>query len=198
MFQIDDTIVSSEVVDTFFCCDLDACGGACCIEGESGAPLLESEKEAICMAYPMVESYLPKANKEYIERNGLMYYDEDGDLVTNIIKGRECVFTCTESNGSCRCAFEKAYSEGRNKVFYKPISCYLYPIRLTQYKDFVAVNYHKWQICDGALRKGKREGVRLYKFVKKPLIRAFGEEWYEQLDRMAEEYLEQQAEGEKR
>ena len=189
MIEVEDTIISRDVIETFFCCDLDACGGACCIEGESGAPVLESEKEAVCMAYPLVEHLIPEKNKQYIESKGLMYYDDDNDLVTNIIGGRECVFTCYESNGSCRCAFEKGFSTGVNEVFYKPISCHLYPIRLTQYRDFIAVNYHRWEICEAARTKGEQLGLRLYKFLREPLIKAFGEAWYEKLEHEAELYL---------
>lgn len=190
MIEIENTIVSTEVIETFFCCDLEKCGGACCIEGESGAPLLEVEKDLICQAYPLVEHLLPQKNKDYIAEHGLMYYDGDGDLVTNIIEGGECVFTCPEKGGSCRCAFEKEYNEGKNDIFYKPISCHLYPIRLTQYTDFIAVNYHRWiPICEPARALGKQLGLRLYKFLKEPLIRAFGEEWYEKLEQEAEAYL---------
>lgn len=192
MFHIQDTIVSRDLADVFFCCDLEACKGACCIEGESGAPLLEAEREAICKAFPLVQHLLPQQNRAYIEQHGLMYYDQDDDLVTQIIHGRECVFTCFEKDGSCRCAFEKGFSQGCNPVFYKPISCHLYPIRLTKYKDFIAVNYHHWPICNAALVKGKQEGIRLYKFVKGPLIRAFGEQWHNELDKEIQQYLQQQ------
>ncbi|MDO4695252.1 DUF3109 family protein [Porphyromonas sp.] len=191
MIEIDDTIVSTEIIETFFCCDLEKCKGACCIEGESGAPLLDVEKDLICQAYPLIEHLLPEKNKEYIGQHGLMYYDGDGDLVTNIIRGGECVFTCIEKDGSCRCAFEKEYNEGNNNnIFYKPISCHLYPIRLTKYKDFIAVNYHRWKpICEPARELGKKLGIRLYEFVKDPLIRAFGEEWFRKLEIETERYL---------
>lgn len=190
MIEIENTIVSTEVIETYFCCDLEQCKGICCIEGESGAPLLEVERDLICQTYPTIQHLLPLKNIDYIERKGLMYYDEDGDLVTNIIDGGECVFTCTEKDGSCRCAFEKEYNEGKNETFYKPISCHLYPIRLTQYSDFIAVNYHRWSpICEPARTLGKKLGIRLYQFVKEPLIRAFGTEWYEKLEKEATSYL---------
>lgn len=190
MIVIDDAIVSFDVIETFFCCDLEQCKGACCIEGESGAPLLEIEAPLIEEAYPQVQHLLPPKNLDYIANTGLYYTDSDGDLVTNIIDGRECVFTCTESDGSCRCAFEKEYNEGHNRTIYKPISCHLYPIRLTQYRDFIAVNYHRWQpICEPARALGERLGIRLYQFVKEPLIRAFGEEWYDKLTLAAEHHL---------
>lgn len=193
MIEIDDTVISRDVIETYFCCDLEKCGGVCCIEGESGAPLLEIEKDLVCRSFPLVQHHLPKKNIEYIERFGLMYYDSDGDLVTNIINGQECVFTCSEKPGECRCAFEKEYNEGANNIFYKPISCHLYPIRLTYYKDFIAVNYHRWQpICEPARALGKQLGLRLYQFLKEPLIRAFGEEWYEKLERIADKYLQEQ------
>lgn len=119
-----------------------------------------------------------------------MYTDMDGDLVTNIIEGGRCVFTCSEPDGSCRCAFEKSYTEGRNALFYKPISCHLYPIRMSRVGDSIALNYHRWQpICEPARALGRKLGLRVYQFVKEPLIRAFGEEWYAKLERVADEYL---------
>lgn len=192
MFEIEETIVSRDVVDVYFACDIEACRGACCVEGESGAPVLPCEKDAICEAFPLVEPLLPKRSMAYIESNGLMYYDDDDDLVTQIVDGRECVFACFERDGSCRCSFEKAHTQGANDIFLKPISCHLYPIRLTKYKNFIAVNYHRWAICEAARERGKREGIRLYQFVKEPLIRAFGEEWYEKLDQEAMEYIRRQ------
>ena len=194
MFHIEDTVVSREVADVYFCCDLEACGGACCVEGDAGAPVLEVEKDPILQALPLVEHLLPQTNREYMAEHGLLYYDDDDELVTQIIRGRECVFTCREEDGSCRCAFEKGYTEGVNPLFYKPISCHLYPIRLTKYRDFIAVNYHKWQICEPALRKGRKLGIRLYRFLKNPLVRAFGEEWYDKLEKEVEIYISQEQE----
>lgn len=190
MIIVDDVIVSSDVLETYFECDLEACKGACCIEGESGAPLLEVEEGLICQAFSKVEPYLSDKNRAYIEEKGLMYTDSDGDMVTNIIEGRECVFTTFEADGSTRCAFEKAYSEGKNDIIYKPISCHLFPVRVQQLRTGQALNYVRWRpICEPARLKGERNGVRLYRFLEAPLIRAFGEEWYEELLEKAEAYF---------
>lgn len=199
MVIIDDIIVSTDVLETYFECDLEACKGACCIEGESGAPILEVEESLICQAYPCIESYLSDENKSYIEQHGLMYTDLDGEMVTNIIKGRECVFTTFEEDGSARCAFEKAYSEGNNDILYKPISCHLFPIRIQQLHSGQALNYFRWKpICEPAREKGRRNGTRLYQFLKEPLIRAYGEEWYGKLLEQAEEYFRDKEERSER
>lgn len=193
MIVVDDVLVSSEVLETYFVCDLEACKGACCIEGESGAPLIDQEMEPLCQAVPHIVEYLPQSNQEYMEEHGLMYQDSDGDMVTQIIEDERCVFTCFEKDGSARCAFEKAYSEGKNDLFYKPISCHLFPIRVSVLSDGRhALNYSRWYpICEPARALGKREGVRVYQFLKDPLIRAYGEEWYDKLVEQATLYLEQ-------
>lgn len=189
---VGEVMLSSEIVDTYFCCDLSACGGACCIEGESGAPVLDQEQGVVCEAYPLIEHYLDEESRSYIESSGLMYTDMDGDLVTNIIDGGRCVFTTMSGDGSCRCAFEKGYSEGVNDIFYKPLSCHLYPIRMSMVGDSIALNYHRWTpICEPARALGEKVGLRLYQFVREPLIRAFGEEWYDELVEVAERYLEE-------
>lgn len=192
IFEVGDKLVSSEIFDTFFTCDLDACKGACCIEGESGAPVDESEVEHLCAAFSSIESYLPASNREYIEDHGAMYIDVDGDNVTQIVDGGRCVFTCFEKDGSARCAFEKSYSLGDNRLFYKPISCHLFPIRVTRLRDGrEALNYYRWTpICEPARLLGKKLGVRVYQFLKEPLIRAYGNEWYEKLVEQAVLYLE--------
>ena len=128
---------------------------------------------------------LYEKSKEIIKLQGVSYEDEDGDEVTSIVNGCECVFTYFE-DGICKCAIEKAYKAGKID-FYKPISCHLYPIRLEKYKDFTAVNYHKWSVCNCAWDLGKKKGLPVYKFLKEPLIRKFGVEWYEQLEIAAEE-----------
>lgn len=191
MFQIGDAVVGIDVIEKKFICDLSKCKGSCCVEGDAGAPVLDSEVNIIKQVVPVVWNDLSKDAQEEITKNGPVYTDEDGDVVTSIIDGKDCVFTYYDENGLCKCAIEKAYREGKTD-FYKPISCHLYPIRLQKYRDFIAVNYHRWQICDGALALGKKEGVHVYQFLKEPLIRAFGEEWYEELSLVASEYLKQQ------
>ena len=119
------------------------------------------------------------------------YIDEEGDLVTSIVDGKNCVFTCYGAGGMCHCAIEKAFREGRIKDFRKPASCYLYPVRITNYPSFTAVNYHRWKICKAAEVLGKKENLRLYKFLKEPLTAYFGKEWYDELAEACEAYLEQ-------
>ncbi|WP_243348227.1 DUF3109 family protein [Parabacteroides sp. FAFU027] len=181
MLQIDDTIISFDLIEREFICDLNTCLGACCIEGDSGAPLIYEERDKIEELLPVIwDDLLPEA-KKVIEETGVSYIDEEGDLVTNLIHGKDCVFTYYEGNGICKCVLEKAFREGKSD-FYKPISCHLYPVRLKEYDGFTAVNVHRWKICKCAEVLGRREGVKLYQFLKEPLVRRFGEEWYEQLD----------------
>lgn len=185
-------LISADVVETYFACDLEACHGACCIEGDSGAPIAPEEQKTLEEAFPLIADLLPESNMDYILDSGLMYTDYDGVLVTNIVEGERCVFTCFEKDGSARCAFEKSYTEGLgNDHFYKPLSCHLYPIRAKQLHDgTVALNYDRWYpICEPARAKGEKEGIRLYQFVKYPLIRAYGQAWYDELESVAQEYL---------
>lgn len=185
MFDIDGKIVSQDIFDIYFACDYNKCKGICCVEGESGAPLKEEELLLIEESYPKIENLLSDKAKKEIEKNGLAVIDSDGDLVTPIIEGRECVYTISDDNGNYLCAFEKVYFEGKIN-FQKPISCALYPIRLTEYKDFTAVNYHKWSVCKCALKKGRNEAMPVFRFLKNPIIRAFGEDFYNQLEDLNE------------
>lgn len=185
MLQIDDTLISLDIIEKKFICDVQKCHGVCCVEGDSGAPLEEDELKEIEEALPVIWDDLLAASKDNIEKNGTSYIDVDGDLVTTINNGKECVFTLFEKDGSCRCAFEKAYFDGRIP-FRKPISCHLYPIRVKQYKEFKGVNYDKWDICEAARIYGQKEGVPLYVYLKEPLTRKFGEDWYRQLTYAAE------------
>ncbi len=191
MLQIDDTIISLDLFEKKFICDLISCKGACCVEGEDGAPLEIDEVEKLNEVLPLVEEYLPKASKELIKNQGVSYIDGDGDHVTSIVNGEDCVFVYTDENGYAKCAVEKAFLEGKIN-FRKPISCYLYPVRLKEYESFTAVNYHHWHLCNCAEALGAKEGVPVYRFLKDPLIQRFGEDWYEQLEIAAEE-LENQA-----
>ena len=144
MVEIGNTVVSFDLFEQQFCCDLGICRGACCIEGDAGAPLELDEVDQLEEALPAVWNDLSDASKAVIDAQGVAYVDADGDMVTSIVNGRECVFTYTDAaDGICKCALEKAYREGRTS-FYKPISCHLYPVRLEHYKRFTAVNYHRW------------------------------------------------------
>ena len=188
MLQIDDTIISLDVFEETFSCDLLACRGECCVAGESGAPLEEAEIAVLEEILPVVWDDLSEQSKEVIRRQGVFYVDEDGDFVTSIVNGCECVFTCFDENGVCKCAIEKANKAGKID-FHKPISCHLYPIRIQKYRDFTAVNYHKWNICHTARKLGERTGTPVFRFLKEPLIRCFGEEWYGKLEIAAESFL---------
>ena len=188
MLQIQDTLVSLDLIERYFCCDLDACLGACCVEGDAGAPITDDERQQIEAELPAVyDDLLPGAQRQ-IDEAGVSYVDEEGDLVTSIVNGRDCVFTCYEPGGKCLCAFERAWRQGRCK-FMKPVSCHLYPVRLTQYPTFTAVNLHRWKICKPAEVLGRKLGIRAYQFLRGPLIRRFGQAWYDELCLAADAYL---------
>lgn len=186
MIQIDDTIISLDVFKEKFLCNLDACKGECCIEGDAGAPLEEEEVEQLKKVLPVIWEDLSSEAQAVIEKQGVCYKDEDGDLVTSIVNGKDCVFTCYDEKGCCYCAIEKAYRE-RKVDFYKPVSCHLYPIRVQKYPEFKAVNYHRWSVCKAAVLLGEKEDMPIYKFLKEPLVRKFGEDWYTELEIAAEE-----------
>ena len=190
MLQIQNALVSLDLAEEFFVCDLAKCLGQCCIEGDAGAPITEDEKKKLEEVLPVVWDDLLPAAREVIERQGVAYTDEEGDLVTSIVDGRDCVFTTYAPGGMCLCAVEKAFREGKCD-WRKPMSCYLYPLRLTEYPDFTAVNYHRWKICKCARPLGRKEGVRLYEFMRGPLTERFGAEWYDELKQACEAYLEE-------
>jgi len=191
MLQIQDTLVSLALAEEFFCCDLDACKGQCCIEGDAGAPVTEDECDKIREVLPAaIPHMLPRAVEE-VERSGVSYIDEEGYLVTTLLDGLNCAFTCYGPGGVCLCALEGAYRRGETG-WRKPSSCALYPVRLTEYPSFIAVNYHRWDICKSARAKGRREGIRLYEFLKEPLTERFGKDWYDELALACSEYLKSQ------
>lgn len=165
MFQIDKTIVSEEIISNDFVCNLSACKGACCIDGEAGAPLEESELSILESIYPSVKPYLRPEGLTAIEAQGVYIKGVDGDWETPLIDGADCAYVIFDNKGVALCAIEKAYNEGKID-WKKPISCHLYPVRVKQYSDFSAVNYHRWYICDNACSLGKELTVPVYKFVK--------------------------------
>lgn len=192
MFLINDnTLVTLDVVERFFCCDIDTCLGQCCIDGDAGAPLADEEEAEISKILPDIwDELLPRAQQE-IEQNGISYRDPEGEKVTQILDNSNCVFSCYAPGGKCICAIEKAYREGRIG-FMKPISCALYPLRLkTLSNGSVAVNYHRWKICKSAEVLGRSKKLRVYQFLKEPLIRRFGQEWYDELVANCELYIKQ-------
>lgn len=191
MLDIQGTLVSMDLVERFFCCDLESCLGACCIEGDAGAPITKDEYELLKKILPTVwDDLLPRAQEE-IAAHGVAYVDQEGDLVTNIIDGKNCVFTCYEPGGLCSCAIERAYRNGRI-AWRKPLSCFLYPVRVKRLTDGTfAVNYDRWKICKCAEVLGRKEGLRVYQFLKEPLIERFGQAWYDELALTCEQYLKQ-------
>lgn len=188
MIQIDDTLISLDVIDEQFVCDLAKCKGECCISGDAGAPLEESELNEIEEAFPAIRKMLSEDGKKSIETYGLYTKDQDGDWVTPLVEGhKECAYTLFE-NGVATCAFEKAHAAG-NISFRKPISCHLYPIRIKKLKNYEALNYDRWDICAAACSLGKNLKVPVYSFLKDALIRKYGTTWYKDLEIAAEYYL---------
>ena len=181
IIQIGEILVSSEILTEYFCCDYETCRGACCIIGESGAPLLESELEPLERDYPHYEAWMSVEGREKIAESGFFEVDRDGDLVTPLLHGsEECAYTRFEGE-SCFCAIERAHCAGRC-AFAKPISCRLYPIRASILRNgLTALNLHRWDICQCAFEKGKREGIRVYEFLRAPLTDAYGQAFYDDL-----------------
>ena len=156
------------------------------VEGDAGAPVEQEEVEQLKKVLPVIWEELSPEAQAVIEAQGVCYEDVDGDLVTSIVNGKDCVFTCYDERGYCYCAIEKAYREGKVD-FYKPVSCHLYPIRVQKYPEFQAVNYHRWSVCKAAVLLGEKENVPVYKFLKEPLVRKFGEAWYAEMEIAATE-----------
>ncbi|MBN2663776.1 MAG: DUF3109 family protein [Bacteroidales bacterium] len=186
MIQIEDKIISLDLIEECFICDLSACKGICCVDGDSGAPLQIEEVEQIEQSFEKIKKYLSEESLAEIEKQGLFEVDEDGDNVTPCINGGECVYL-TKEEGIFKCVFEIAYRKGEID-FIKPISCHLYPIRTVKYLDFTAVNYEQRDICKAARILGKKENIKVYEFLQEPIIRAYGKDWYNQLDITAKIY----------
>lgn len=180
MLQIEDTIISLDLFDQCFSCNLTACKGICCVEGEEGAPVELDEIADIEEILPQLWEKLSDSARKIIDKQGVAYVDREGDMAISIINGAECVFACKGDDGIWSCLIEKLYFEGKSK-FRKPISCHLYPIRTKQFSNFKAVNYHKWNICKDAILEGEKKHLLLYQYLKEPLIRKFGKDWYDQL-----------------
>lgn len=180
MLKVGEVLVSDDIKEKEFVCNLEKCKGACCVEGELGAPLEEDELPIMKQIQEDIKPYLTRDGLKAIKRQGAYVLDEDGDYSTPTIGGRECAYAIYDEQGILKCGIEQAYLDGKTK-FRKPISCHLYPIRITKKKDFEAVNYHKWSICSAACALGKSLGIPLYKFLKEPLIRKYGKAWYKEL-----------------
>lgn len=187
IIQVGDVLLSSDIFTEYFCCDLDACKGQCCVEGDSGAPLTLDEVTHLENVLDEVWPELSATAQATIDHQGVAYTDSEGDLVTSIVHGRDCVFTCYNAEGCCFCATDKAFREGRTS-WCKPISCALYPIREKRFNGgLVGLQYHRWDVCRPAVKKGNELGLRIYQFLKDPLTRRFGAEWYEELCQVAKE-----------
>ena len=190
MFLIQNTLVSLDVLEKEFCCDLDKCRGCCCIEGDAGAPISDEEVKQIETILPILLPEMTKEAREVVERQGISYLDPSGERVTSIVNDKDCIFARTDHNGWCYCLIEKAYNAGKIG-FKKPISCHLYPIRLTRVGDMTGVEYHRWDICHCARQLGKKLHTPLYQFLREPLVRRFGEAWFDELELTATEWKKQ-------
>lgn len=180
IIEIDNVLVSTDIFTEYFCCDLDACKGICCIEGDAGAPVTIDEIAGIEDAIDTVWDDLSATAQAVIDKQGVAYTDRDGDMVTSIVGGKDCVFTCYEK-GCCLCALERAWRAGKT-AFCKPISCALYPIREKKLSNgMVALNYNRWDVCHDAVKKGNELRLPVYRFLRDPLVRRFGEDFYQQL-----------------
>lgn len=196
ILQVGDVLLSPDIITEHFCCDLDACHGICCVEGDAGAPVTLDEISNIEDALDTVWGDMSAAAQAVVDRQGVAYADRDGDLVTSIVGGKDCVFTCYEDlalgegrvvHDCCLCALEKLFRSGKTS-FVKPISCALYPIREKRLgEDLVGLNYHKWKVCEDARRKGRELDLPVYRFLEGPLVRRFGREWYDELLTVAAE-----------
>lgn len=184
MFQLGNTIVSEELIEQDFVCNLNACKGACCVDGEAGAPLEDRETGVLMEIYPKVKPFLREEGIAAIEAQGVFVKGEDGEWETPLIDQKECAYVTFSEKGIAECGLEKAYNAGATK-WKKPISCHLYPVRVKEYTNLVAVNYHKWEICDPACSLGSSLKVPIYVFVKDALIRKFGKAWYAELEEVA-------------
>lgn len=193
LLQVGSVILTSEILTECFCCDLSRCKGVCCVEGDSGAPVTLDEVGELEASLDVVWPDLSAAAQAEIDRRGVAYTDSEGDLVTTIVAGRDCAFTCYGDDGCCYCATDKACREGRLR-WSKPISCALYPIREKRLgaSGLVGLQYHRWEICRPAVEQGNRLGLKIYRFLREPLIRRFGAEWYDELCCAARELEAQQ------
>ena len=184
MISIDDKLISDDLTEEHFCCDLDACKGACCVEGENGAPLEAEEINTLEDNFPKIKPYLSKEGVEVIEENGVFYLGNKQEYYAATIDDKLCAFGNIDEKGLAYCGIEKAFNEGKID-FKKPVSCHLYPVRIEQKKDYIAVNYDQWDICKAACSFGKKNKLPLYQFLKEALIRKFGKDFYEALDTTA-------------
>ena len=180
ILEVGGVLISSDLLTEYFCCDYEKCKGICCVEGDAGAPVTLDEIAGIEDALDTVWGDLCASAQSVIDKQGVAYTDQEGDLVTSIVHGKDCVFTCYDGD-NCLCALEKAYRAGKTR-FCKPVSCALYPIREKNFGNgVIGLNYNRWAICRDAIKKGQELSLPLYQFLKEPLISRFGEDWYQEL-----------------
>ena len=181
MLIVQDCIVSEDIADQHFCCDLAQCKGQCCVEGDCGAPLLESEIPILEKILPSVEPYMTEAGREVVRTQGVSALDNAAEPCTPLVNDRECAYVAWGDDGTAYCAIEQAYRDGKTD-WPKPVSCHLYPLRIDEYGEFKSINYHRWDVCRCAVAKGRECGIPLYQYLKEPLIRRFGEAWFVELE----------------
>ena len=187
MFQLGKTIVSEEILEKEFVCNLSRCKGVCCVAGDAGAPLEKEEVEVLKEIYPKLKPLLRKKGIAAIEELGTSVVSDFGELETPLVNHKECAYVVFDENHAAKCGIEEAYDQGLID-WKKPISCHLYPIRVKDYSDFASVNYCKWDICDDACSLGKELNIPVYKFTKDALVRKFGKKWYAELEKIAENF----------
>lgn len=187
MILLENTIVSEDILEKNFICNLSACKGACCIEGDSGAPITQDELEVLEAELENIKPYLTEVSLEAIKTQNFWEKDGDGDLVTTCLPTGECNFSLRDEAGMLKCGIEQAYRDGKASI-QKPLSCHLYPIRISNVGEFEALNYHRWDICKPACKLGEEHQVAVYQFLKEPLIRKFGAYWYHELDEIAKQW----------
>ena len=188
MIEIDDKLISDDLFSKQFVCDLQKCKGVCCVEGDAGAPLSKKEVENIEKNLDVIKPEMRKEGLKAIEDNGVFYLDDDGEQVTTLVNGKECAFVFFDDNNIAKCSIESAFL--KNKLeFRKPISCHLYPIRVKKYNDFQAINIDNWHICKSACECGTKLNVPTFKFLKKAIVRMWGDEFYQDLEIINNKYF---------
>mgnify|MGYP002855144878 CR=1 FL=1 len=190
MVQIQDTLVSLDVFSECFCCDLCRCKGCCCVEGDAGCPVEMDEMASLEEVAEALRDELNAKAVDVIDIEGLFEIDVEGKFGVRTVDGRDCVFAVKDSNGTTLCSIDRAYHAGKTEIE-KPLSCALYPIRLSDIGGVTALNYHRWEICRSGCEQGKALGLPLYQFLKEPLIRAFGKEWYSECEQVGKELKKQ-------
>lgn len=194
MIHLQDTLVSEEMLEKDFVCNLSECKGMCCVEGDYGAPMEPKEVETIHKNLEKIKPYMTREGRRKLQEEGFHEVDPEGDTVTTCINDRDCVFARQESDGVYKCSIERAWEDGELD-FQKPLSCHLYPAKISDIADMKAVNYDRWDICDPACELGRSLEVPVYKFLRHALIRAFGEAWYQELDAIAQSFRQSEVKG---